>query len=190
MYAVSREGRNWEETWETEIDFAGNRFLVCKESRSRIRYMVNRYVLLLLDYEGTPGTGLYWLFVGLSRLPMTAEKVAWKDELDGGLMLPPLKRMISDLLEPFHSFVRVETESRFNGTGSNFVVLTDLAQIGPLAEKRFRNVRITSIFDLRRGLLSLTSEIDNEPIFSLIQMPAPDAAEEKRPLERLPAVNE
>ncbi|RJR48107.1 MAG: hypothetical protein C4576_08815 [Desulfobacteraceae bacterium] len=188
-YAVSPEGRNREEIWETEIDFAGNRFLVCKARRSRIRYMANRYVLLLLDYEGPRDAGLYWLFLGLSRLPMTSEKVAWKDELDGGLMLPPLKRILSDLLEPFHSFVRVETESRFNGTGSNFVVSTDLAQKGFLAGKKFRNVRITSIFDLHRGLVSLTSEIDNEPVFSLAQIPAPEAAEEKRPLEPLPAAN-
>ena len=184
--SVTNGRKACKETWETEIDFAGNRFLVCKSRRARIRYMVNRYVLLLLDYEGPSGTGLYWLFLGLSRLPMTSEKVGWRDELDGGLMLPVVKRLLSDLLEPFHSFVSVKTESRFNGAGSDFVIKTDLSHTGSLAGKRFKDVHITSTFDLHKGLLSLKSEIDNERFFSLTQIPISPADEEKKPIERSP----
>lgn len=178
-FEVSLGRKTWKETWETDIDFSGNRFLACKTRSSRIRYTVNRYVLLLLDYEGPPETGLFWLFLGLPRLPMTSEKVRWNDELDGGLMLPFRKRLLSDLLDPFHPFSRVQTASRFNRTGSSFEVQTDLAQTGLLAGKRFKNVRITSSFDFHQGLLSLTAEMDKERIFSLIQI-SPAAVEGDR----------
>ncbi|PKN61577.1 MAG: hypothetical protein CVU57_28910 [Deltaproteobacteria bacterium HGW-Deltaproteobacteria-15] len=173
IFEISCGLKSRKETWETELDFSGNRFLVCATSGSRIRYTVNRYALLLLDYEGPPDTGLYWLFLGLPRLPMTSEKVGWKDELDGGLMLPLMKRFLSDLLDPFYSFTRVETASRFSGTGSGFVVQTDLAHTGLLAGRKFKNVRITSSLDPQRGLFSLTSEMDGERIFSLAQKPSP-----------------
>ncbi|RJR51769.1 MAG: hypothetical protein C4576_03195 [Desulfobacteraceae bacterium] len=173
LFEISCGRKSWRETWETELDFSGNRFLVCAASGARIRYTVNPYALLLLDYEGPPDTGLYWLFLGLPRLPMTTEKVGWKDELDGGLMLPLMKRFLSDLLDPFHSFARVQTASRFNGTGSGFVVQTDLAHKGVLAGRKFKKVRITSSLDPQRGLFSLTSEMDGGRIFSLAQMPSP-----------------
>jgi urea transporter len=177
VFEVSIGDRTWKETWETDIDFSGNRYLACSTPRrSRIRYTVNRYVLLLLDYEGSPDTGLYWLFMGLPRLPMTSEKVTWQDELPGELMLPIVKRFLSDLLEPFHPLARVRTESRFTRTGSSFEVQTDLAHRGLLAGGRFKSVLISSSFDLHRGLLSLVSETEEERIFSLTQV-APSAAE-------------
>ena len=183
MYEVSCGRKLWKETWETEIDFAGNRFLVCKSRRARIRYMVNRYVLLLLDYEGPSDTGLYWLFLGLSRLPMTSEKVGWRDELDGGLMLPVVKRLLSDLLEPFHSLASVKTESRFHGAGSDFVIKTDLAHTGSLAGKRFKDVHITSTFDLHKGLLSLTTEVEGDRLFSMKQITPQAAGEEMKGID-------
>ncbi|MEW6669839.1 MAG: M23 family metallopeptidase [Thermodesulfobacteriota bacterium] len=174
---VSCGRRVWEETWETDVDFSGNRFLVCTARGSRIRYMVNRYVLLLLDYEGPPDTGLYWLFLGLPRLPMTSEKVAWHDELPGGIMLPVMKRILADLLDPFHPLARVQTASRFNRNGSVLEVKTDLAHSGVLAGSKFRNVCVTSTFDLHKGLISLRAENGAGWTFSLTQI-SPSAGED------------
>jgi urea transporter len=166
-YELSCGGKAWREEWETEIDFSGNRFLVCKDNRSRIRYTVNRYVLLLLDYEGPPDTGLYWLFLGVPRLPMTSVRVEWRDELDGGLMLPRMRRLLSDLFEPFHPLARVQTVSRLDRSGSNLVIQTELAHKGLLAGKRFGKVRVCSEFDSHEGLVSVDVEAGAERMFSL-----------------------
>ena len=80
--------KRWEEIWETDIDFEGHRYLVCRKQKARIRFFVNQKVLLFLDYEGPRNTGLYWFFIGLPRLPMTVDNVRWNDELPGELMLP------------------------------------------------------------------------------------------------------
>ena len=170
VFEVSCGRKSWNETWETDVDFSGNRYLVCSSRRARVRYTVNRYVLLLLDYEGPPDTGLSWLFLGLPRLPMTSEKVAWNDELPGGLMLSLEKRLLSELLEPFHPLARVQTASSLSRNGSSFEVRTDLAHTGILAGKRLRKVCISSIFDLHRGLLSLTAENGDGPVFALKQI--------------------
>lgn len=170
-YETAFGPKAWKETWETEMDFAGNRFIVCKSRRARIRYTVNRYVLLLLDYEGGRDTGLYWLFLGLPRLPMSAEKISWQDELPGELMLGWLSRSLFDLLEPLYPLARIRTTSRFIQTGARFSVQTDLAHGGVLARRTgLGSVRITSRFEPRRGLVSLSSRVGSGEHFSLNQI--------------------
>jgi urea transporter/murein DD-endopeptidase MepM/ murein hydrolase activator NlpD len=169
-YDVRFHGQRWRETWETEMDFSGNFFIVCKENKSRIRYLVNRYVLMFLDYEGPRNTGLYWFFMGLPRLPLTAEKVVWKDELPGELVLSPLHRLIFSLAEPFYPLARLCTTSQFLKTGKQFAVETLSDHQGILGQRKFKGVRTVSLFERYRGLVSLKVSVKGEEFLTLQQV--------------------
>jgi len=165
------DGKNkWNETWETDIDFQGYRYIVCRKQKARVQFFVNKKVLLFLDYEGPRNTGLYWFFMGLPRLPMTFEKVLWKDELPGGLMLSWPLRLLFDLLEPVFSAAKLSSSSMFAESGRRFSVQTELEFIGLLASGRYRKITAVSCFEPYKGLRSLKVVNDGEKLFELEQL--------------------
>ena len=168
-FKVRHMGREWEEVWETEIDFSGNRYLLCRRQNARIRFFVNRKVLLLLDYDGPRNTGLHWFFIGLSRLPMTAEGVRWKDELPGELMLSPFSKVLFDLAEPIFSAARLSTSSQLTKTGNQLSIITLVNSTGLLSDGRHRQFSVISNFELYSSLVSLTAKLDDQNVFEIVQ---------------------
>jgi murein DD-endopeptidase MepM/ murein hydrolase activator NlpD len=162
--------KKWEETWEADIDFEGYRYIVCRKQKARIRFFVNKKVLLLIDYEGPRNTGLYWFFIGLPRLPMTFEKVRWNDELPGELMLPRPLRLLFDLLEPVFSAAKLSSNSIFAEAGRRFSVQTELEYSGLLASGRYRKITAVSCFEPFEGLRSLKVVSGGEKLFELEQI--------------------
>jgi hypothetical protein len=161
--------KEWKEKWEAEIDFAGNRYLLCREQDARIRFFANRKVLLFLDYDGPRNTGLHWLFIGIPRLPMTTEGLHWKDELPGDLMLSGLSKFLFDLVEPFFATAKFSTSSQLTKVGKRLCVKTAFKSMGLLSDSRHRKFDVVSNFELYRGLVSLTVKLDDRNVFELIQ---------------------
>jgi urea transporter len=162
--------KKWEETWETDIDFEGHRYIVCRKQKARIRFFVNQKVLLFLDYKGPRNTGLYWFFIGLPRLPMTFEKVQWNDELPGELILPVPLRLLFDLMEPIFSTARLSSYSKLAEAGRQFSIQTDLEFRGLLAFGRYRKITAVSCFEPHKGLRSLKVTEGKEQLFELEQV--------------------
>jgi urea transporter len=166
-FNVDNGAKKWEEIWETDIDFEGYRYIVCRKQKARIRFFVNKKVLLFLDYEGPRNTGLYWFFIGLPRLPMTFEKVRWNDELPGELMLFGPSRLLFDLLEPLFSASKLSSSSMFIESGRRFSVRTELEFKGLLASGKYRNITAMSCFEPYEGLRSLKVVSGGEQLFEL-----------------------
>lgn len=164
------KGREWEEIWETEIDLLGNRFLVCREQHAHLRFMVNRKVLLFLDYDGPRNTGLYWLFMSVPRLPMTTAGMQWEEELPAEMILPKAARLIFDLVEPFYSPARLASFSKLDKSGRKIFVETVLNATGPLALRNHGKITTTSGFELHRGFHSLTARRGGETLFELARI--------------------
>jgi murein DD-endopeptidase MepM/ murein hydrolase activator NlpD len=155
-FAVSDGRKKWHETWETEMDFAGNRFLVCKEKRARLQIFVNNKFLFLLDYQGPVHTALHWLFLAVPRLPFTVQEVTWHEEMPPEMVLGLPRRMIFDIMEPFCPLARLETESRFLRTGSSqFTVKTRLSLQGMLAARTISQTEVVSSFERYKNLTVL-----------------------------------
>lgn len=159
--------KDWNEIWETDIDFLGNRYLICREQNARIRFFVNRKVLLFLDYEGPRNVGLHWFFLAVPRLPMTTGRVHWKDELPGDMILSKPARLLFDLAEPVFSFVRLSSSSHLLRVGNEISVETILNASGLLAPNRLKRIRCLSIFELQKGLISVTAKAGQEVLFEL-----------------------
>jgi urea transporter/murein DD-endopeptidase MepM/ murein hydrolase activator NlpD len=159
--------REWEELWETEFDLSGNRYLVCRRQNARIRFFVNRKVLLLLDYDGPRNTGLHWFFMALPRLPMTTESVHWNDELPGDLMLSRPSKIWFDLVEPVFPAARISTSSELAKSGNSFSVKTVISSKSPLFKSRDKQFSVVSNFSLFRGLVWLTAEGNEKTAFEL-----------------------
>ncbi len=166
-FKASHLGKEWDEEWETDIDLSGNRYLLSKARASRVRFFINKQVLLLLDYNGPRNTGLSWFFMGLPRLPMTTGKVRWQDELPGDLMLAKPQRIIFDLLEPFFSPVRLSSASHFSNENNRIVIETILNCTNVLTLNRNREIKIVSTFEQNKGLLSLMVWTDRKTHFQL-----------------------
>lgn len=169
-FKVGTGVKKWEEIWETDIDFEGYRYIVCRKQKARIRFFVNKKVLLLLKYEGPRNTGLYWFFIGLPRLPMTVENVRWNDELPGELMLPGPLRFLFDLLEPVFSAAKLSSYSKLKETGRQFSVQTRLKFKGLLASGKYRNITAVTCFEPHKGLRSLEVTGDGEHLIELEQV--------------------
>jgi urea transporter/murein DD-endopeptidase MepM/ murein hydrolase activator NlpD len=166
-YRVADGTKKWNEVWETDIDFEGYRYIVCRSQKARIRFFVNKKVLLFLDYRGPRNTGLYWFFIGLPRLPMTFERVRWNDELPGELMLSGPSRLLFDLLEPVFAASRLSSSSVFRESGRRFSVRTELAFKGLLASGKYRNMTAISCFEPYEGLRSLKVASGGEQLIEL-----------------------
>jgi hypothetical protein len=123
--------------------------------------------MLLLDYEGPLHTGLYWFFMALPRLPLSSQKITWRDELPGELLLTGWKRFTYDLLEPILPLVRVKTKSEYIRTGEQFAVGTSIESRGPLTGSKRKPLNATSYFTVSRGLVSLTGIAKDEKVFEL-----------------------
>lgn len=170
-YEVSAKGQQWRESWETEIDFAGNRYLTCDEKKARCMLYVDKRVFMLLNYEGPKDTGLYWFFLSLPRMPITAADLRWKDELPGELTLSRLSRMIFDLAEPIVSLASLNTQSRFiEEEETCFSVETKLSEQGVLADKGKGRLKLVTRFDRIDGLTSMTAYEETEKRFELRQV--------------------
>jgi len=168
-FKAGKGTKKWEETWETDIDFEGHRYMVCRKQKARIRFFVNKKVLLFLDYEGPRNTGLYWFFIGLPRLPMTFENVRWNDELPGELMLCGPLRFLFDLMEPVFSAAKLSSYSKLAEAGRHFSVQTDLELRGLLAYGSYRKITAVSCFEPFKGLTSLKVVSHGEQLFELEQ---------------------
>ena len=168
-FKVRYMNKKWEEIWETDIDFSGSRYLLCRERNARIRFFINRKVLLLLDYEGPRNTGLHWFFMGVPRLPMTTESIRWKEELPGELMLSTPARVLFDLAEPVLSLAKLSSSSYLVKAGKWISVETVLHSSGLLSANRYRKFKIISNFELYRGFISLTAKSGDEKLFELEQ---------------------
>lgn len=168
-FKVRYMNKKWEEIWETDIDFSGSRYLLCRERNARIRFFINRKVLLLLDYEGPRNTGLHWFFMGVPRLPMTTESIRWKEELPGELMLSTPARVLFDLAEPVLSLAKLSSSSYLVKAGKWVSVETLLHSSGLLSTNRYRKFKVISNFELYRGFISLTAKSGDEKLFELEQ---------------------
>ncbi len=166
-YMVSYNGRQWQESWKVEVDFAGNRHLVSVEKGARLRFYADSKVLLFLDYDGPRNTGLQLLFMGVPRLPMSRGKIYWQDELPGDLLLPPLSRVLFDLAEPFLQCARLVSNSRFLETGNRFTVETDLMFTGFLADRKRQQIKIISTFEPQVGLIHMELKGMTDNIFEV-----------------------
>lgn len=169
------EARNlkgsWTETWETRVDFSGNRFLVCRENGARLQVYVDGRVLVMLDYQGPRETGLARLFLAVPRMPFGwHDDVRWEEELPADMLLNPAARFLFDALEPFIPLARLKSVSRFRSkNGDAFSLETDIAFSGVLAGKSEARASIVSTFCRYKGLTSLSVIKNNSEIFSLTQ---------------------
>lgn len=171
-YRVARDGRMAEETIETEIDFAGSRYLVSREHDARVRIFVNRHVFMSLDSHGPRDGLLPWIFLALPRAALTQDDVAWRDELPGEFLLPAIPRVIYDLVEPFVPLARLRTSSRFAAApdGAGFAIETVLSASGPLAHRALDGVVCTASFDRSRGLVALRASRGVTVILDAVQI--------------------
>ena len=132
---------------------------------------VDKRVFMLLNYEGPKDTGLYWFFLSLPRMPITAADLRWKDELPGELTLSRLSRMIFDLAEPIVSLASLNTQSRFiEEEETCFSVETKLSEQGVLADKGKGRLKLVTRFDRIDGLTSMTAYEETEKRFELRQV--------------------
>jgi urea transporter/murein DD-endopeptidase MepM/ murein hydrolase activator NlpD len=173
-YWIRCKGKEWEETWETDIDFEGNRFLLCRKPKARIKFFVNRKVLVFLEYQGPRNSGLFWFFNAVPRLPATSETLCWRENMPGDIVLSTPARVLFDLLEPVYDMVRLSAVARNVFHEQRFSVNTRLACTGPLTPAAFRDIQVTSQFEPQRGLISLCAESDGGKKFELYARGAND----------------
>ena len=167
-YAIIRNNQSWTETWKTEVDFLGNRYLVCKDRKSKTQIYNSNKAFMQLNYEGKKWAGLLWFFMAVPRMPFTEQNIQWYEEMPGDLLLNPFTRLIFDFIEPIFTPAKLKSDSRltYNGNGK-YTVHTNLWPKGLFYRKKRDPITLTSVFEKNRGLVHLNVIENNRP---LIQM--------------------
>jgi len=151
-----------EEKWESKMDFRGARYIVCKKTGGQLNIYVDKKALILLDYSGPPGTGLWWLFLALPRLPLSRMDVVWEDKLPAELLLSRSMKFVFDLFEPVAALANIDTRSGFIPSEPGvFTVETLVECSGPLYRGR-REMKLVTRFDHTHGLLSIVGRAPGE----------------------------
>lgn len=159
------------ETWKADIDFQGNRSLIVEETGDRLRIYVDNNVFMALGYKGNKKSGLYWLFMGVPRIPLTKEKVYWEDRLPGELLLSALGRFLFDVIEPVYEAVQLKTTSKFKKMKvGSFTVETKLEQSGFLSDNSTNHLQIITQFNRKIGLDSMVVRNGAKIVFEIRQV--------------------
>jgi urea transporter len=171
QFLVTDGKRKWQETWETEVDFFGKRFLVCREKNARLQFFASNRFLLLMDYEGTHRAALRWFFLAVPRLPFTMQDVTWREEMPVGIILGFCRRALLDILEPFYPFVKLVTCSRFvHDDHQQIKIKTSLALQGLWSHRNISQTEVVSVFERYLGLTSLKVTSGHKTLLEMEQI--------------------
>ncbi len=169
-FDITSGQKQWKETWESEIDFLGNRFLSCNETGASLNFYVNGYVLLFIDYKGPSGTALEWLFLAASCLPFTRQPIQRTESLPPETLLKPVQRLLFDCLEPIYDSAALQASIQYHTAGSDLYSLsTRLIMFRKLVPGKPSVRHIKTTFSKQRGLISLTGGASDTVLFQLTQ---------------------
>ncbi len=154
-YRINMFGEKKTETWISGIDSLGTRSLVCQENKARLSFFLNKSVLLFTDYKGPKGTGLYWLFLAASRMPLASGKASWTDPLPAELLLKPAARLVFDLMEPVASLAELESSTLMEASDGVCQLNTRLGFSGLFTRKWKDDFTAHAVFEKELGLSRL-----------------------------------
>lgn len=166
-FAVRDVRQTTEETWESEVDFWSNRYLVCRRTGARIQLYTDKKALILVEYNGPPKTGLWWFFIALPRLPFTGMNVSWSDQPPPHLLLSGTRKCLLELLEPFALLAGIRSDSRFlSSEPGRTIVETMVHFTGPLYQGR-TELKFVTTFDSTFGLLSIIGTENGQKLVAI-----------------------
>ncbi|MCP4135842.1 MAG: peptidoglycan DD-metalloendopeptidase family protein [bacterium] len=168
-FSVFNGKKRWAETWETRIDFAGNRSLVCREKKTKVDFFVNKNFLLLLDYSGPSNSALEWFFLGLPRLPFSGNPLCWSDEIPAKKMMNPFLNILFDIIEPFYSPAAIVSSSRATNTPRRGRTPLNGFAVCSVLHLKPREITIETSFEFNKGLSSILVKKGDELIFEITQ---------------------
>jgi len=145
-----------QETWVSEIDFIGNRFLRCIENNAAIQFFVNNNLLLLIDYKGPSGTALEWFFLAAPCIPFTRKTVYRFEKMPPERLLNPLSRLLFDCVEPVCELAFLTAALKVSSVGVDaFSINTGLSLTTGFISKKELRWEIKGLFGKYNGLDSL-----------------------------------
>ncbi len=169
-FSVYSKNKRWQETWYSEIDFIGNRFLRCKETKAILHFFLNNNVLLLLDYQGPSNTALEWLFLAAPTIPFTRQTAHWYEKMPAERLLSPLSRLVFDCVEPVYDLASLCASLQFTSMGTEqFTINTRLSLQRGCISTRISNWEVETEFGRHRGLISLHATCSGDTILRVSQ---------------------
>ena len=172
-FEVQSCGRIYQETWVSDIDFIGNRFLRCTENNAKLQFFANNNMLLLIDYEGASGTALEWFFLSAPCIPFTRKTVQLVEKMPPERLLNPVARMLFDSVEPVCELASLTASLKVSAVGKEQLSInTDLSLKTGLISKRESRREIQTLFGKHKGLMSLHVTCSGNTIFQVSQKDA------------------
>lgn len=169
-YDVCSGDRSWKETWVSDIDFIGNRFLRCKETNATLRFFMNTHVLVLLDYKGPSNTALEWLFLGAHCIPYTRQSIQRCEKMPAERLLDPIKRLVFDSVEPIGELASLSASIHQTPKGTGLLELnTRLSLNEKFFSSGVRTWGIQTTFARHKGLMALQATSSGKTVLQAMQ---------------------
>jgi len=135
-WSVERGKRRTRETWKSEIDPLGARYLKEDDQgrQAKLQFFSDDHYLTLFDYQGPSKRLLGLFYLGLPRIPYSSnELLKWGDHPDVSVFLPPVTKLVHELLLPFWDIIKVETISSMHLISEGVRVTTHIKVRSDLA---------------------------------------------------------
>lgn len=171
------DGREVEETWSAALDFESRLWLVSAPSGARLRLWRSPFVVLAEDYEGPADTALRRLYEALPRVPLAdRDGLRWRDRLPADTALSWGGRLVADVLRPFVTLARLETESELGTGPDGRRVLRTVSRLRRLGVRRATTVAHEVHIDALHGVVRLEERRPGAPLWTAtLALPAPVA---------------
>jgi len=136
-FAVQTPRGEWQETWQVDLDLAGNHSLV-SDNGSRLEFSVYHGIYNSLKLSHRRKTALAAFALVASRLPWSESgRLTWKDEPSLSVLMGPFWKNVTLFLIPFFQPIRVSARAELQQHDQKIKVesVTSLSVLGMVVKK-------------------------------------------------------
>ncbi len=165
IWDVTRGTKTTLSTWQSTIDFVGNRSI--KSEKANAGIYVDSHYATQSSFAGDVSDVLACFYLGNTRIPYTADPLLiWQDNLDARPFLDPIRRLAFDLALPFVTPTTISTVSRLEKIDHGCKIITKISTASGWVSKNKLPTTIETTFLEGLGPTKIVAKNDTTTIIS------------------------
>jgi murein DD-endopeptidase MepM/ murein hydrolase activator NlpD len=167
-YAVQTPYKEWQETWQVDLDLVGTHSLV-SDHGSRLEFSIYNGIYNSLKLAHGRKTALAAFALVASRLPWNeGGKLTWKDEPSLSVLMGPFWKNVTLFLIPFFRPIRVSAKAELKQQNQKIIVesVTSLSVLGIVIKKLEGNLTLSR----KEGIIDFSLRQNSQTLLSAQRM--------------------
>ena len=167
-YAVQTPRKEWQETWQVDLDLTGTHSLV-SDHGSKLEFSIYNGIYNSLKLSHGRKTALAAFALVASRLPWNESgKLCWKDEPSLSVLMGPFWKNVTLFLIPFFKPIRVSAKAELKQHDQKIIMvsITSLSVLGMVIKKLEGNLTLSR----KEGIIDFSLRQNSETLLSAQRM--------------------